>query len=260
MFLKKIIDTLTGEEGRRAGASLESVTRDIEACRILEHETYGSRIVLVDTPGFEDSKRSDEEILKLIGEWLKKTYVKLNLMPHTTKPHPHRYKKRILLSGIVYMHRITDFRMAAAPHRNLLMFAELTGPRSAKNVVLVTTMWDTLNPTCQNEGVEREKGLKTKYWNTMIYHGAAAERFLNNSDSAWRIINNIVDRNKNDEKPVLQFQEERVDRKKTLKETGAGQALYQDLNRLIERQNKTMQVSTTWSNSSGSTLGAQEPE
>ena len=73
MFLEKIIDTLTGEEGRRARESLESVTRDVEACRILNHETYGSRIVLIDTPGFEDSNRSDEEILKLIGEWLKKT-------------------------------------------------------------------------------------------------------------------------------------------------------------------------------------------
>ena len=147
--------------------------------------------------------------------------------------------------------------MAASPHRNLLMFEELTGLRSAKNVVLVTTMWDKLNLEYQHEGDEREKGLKTKYWNTMIDHDAAVERFLNNSDSAWRIINNIVDRNK---KAVLQFQEERVDRKKSLKETSAAQALHQDLNRMIERRNKKMQDPTRRSNSSGSTLGAQEPE
>jgi hypothetical protein len=114
----------------------------------LNHERYGSRIVLVDTPGFEDSKKSDEDILRLIGEWLKKTYVELNLQ-FVTRPnnaHACRYEKKILLSGIVYVYQINNSRMAAAPHRNLLMFSELTGPRSAKNVVLVTTMWDKLIP------------------------------------------------------------------------------------------------------------------
>ncbi|KIM49737.1 hypothetical protein M413DRAFT_115376 [Hebeloma cylindrosporum] len=80
----QIIDTLTGQQGQRAKDSLKSVTKDLEASRILDHDRYGSRIVLIDTPGFDDSSRSDEQILKLIGEWLKKTC-----------------QKRILLSGIV---------------------------------------------------------------------------------------------------------------------------------------------------------------
>jgi hypothetical protein len=64
---------------RRAGDSLTSVTQDLAAYRILDHERYESRIVLVDTPGFDDTKRTDEQILKLIGHWLKKTCVQLNL-------------------------------------------------------------------------------------------------------------------------------------------------------------------------------------
>ena len=74
MFINQIIDTLAGEEGR-AGDSLASVTQDIAAYRILDHERYGSHIVLVDTPGFDDTKRTDAQILELIGDWLKKTYV-----------------------------------------------------------------------------------------------------------------------------------------------------------------------------------------
>jgi predicted GTPase len=70
---KKIIDTLTGEPGERAAESYTSVTQNPQAFRILNHETYGSRIVLVDTPGFDDSSRTDAQILELIGEWLKKT-------------------------------------------------------------------------------------------------------------------------------------------------------------------------------------------
>ena len=76
--MKKIIDTLTGEPGRRATDSFASATQDITAFRILDHEEYASRIVLIDTPGFDDSSRTDAEILKLIGSWLKKTYVELD--------------------------------------------------------------------------------------------------------------------------------------------------------------------------------------
>jgi len=76
--MKKIIDTLTGEPGRRAAESYTSVTQDLTAFRILEHEQYESRIVLIDTPGFDDSSRTDAQILELIGAWLKKTYVELD--------------------------------------------------------------------------------------------------------------------------------------------------------------------------------------
>jgi len=78
-LINKIIDTLTGQQGRRAGDDLESSTQDLEASRILDHERYGSRIVLVDTPGFDDSTRTDKQILDLIGEWLTKTYLGLPL-------------------------------------------------------------------------------------------------------------------------------------------------------------------------------------
>jgi len=32
-------------------------------------------IVFVDTPGFDDTKRSDSDILKMISDWLEITYV-----------------------------------------------------------------------------------------------------------------------------------------------------------------------------------------
>jgi predicted GTPase len=77
IFLKKIIDTLIGKPGR-AVETYTSVTQGLEAIRILNHEQYGSRIVLVDTPGFDNSSKTDTEILKLIDEWLVKTYVELD--------------------------------------------------------------------------------------------------------------------------------------------------------------------------------------
>jgi len=90
--------------------------------------------------------------------------------------------------------------MAGSPQQNLHMFEKLTGSRSAKNVVLATTMWDEINPKL-DDGDKRETGLKEKYWNTMIRDGAAVERSPNTSDSACRIVDNITERNKEKPRP-----------------------------------------------------------
>jgi hypothetical protein len=138
------------------------------------------------------------------------------------------------------------------------MFAELTGPKSAKNVILATTKWDKLHfQLDRGDGVE--KGLEESYWNVMIHHGAAVERFFNTSDSAWSIVDNIV--NKNDRKAALLFQEERVDQKKPFKKTSAGQALSLRFDQLLERQKKMMQEATARSSPSGSViLSGQDTE
>jgi len=73
--LVKLIDSLalTPKPKKRAGDKLASYTQGIHAVRIRHHVEFGDRLVFVDTPGFDDSERSDMEILKMIGEWLRKT-------------------------------------------------------------------------------------------------------------------------------------------------------------------------------------------
>ena len=80
------------------------------------------------------------------------------------------------------------------------MFAKLTGTRSAENVVLVTTMWDTLKPTFVIDCGKREQGLKAEFCRVMIPHHIAVERFLNDSISAWSIVDRVV---KNDDRKNL---------------------------------------------------------
>ena len=141
------------------------------------------------------------------------------------------------------MQRIIDPRMGSTPHRNLLTFGELTGPQSAKNIILVTTMWDVLGPMAV-VGDRREQRLKADYWDVMIHHGATVARFLNNSDSAWEIIDNFISRKQKIQKTELTFQEERVVQKKKLEETRAGEALSWNLDELIPTQGETMQQPT----------------
>jgi predicted GTPase len=66
----KIIDTVTNQLGKRAGSRLESCTTEVRAIRLFNHPVYGDRLVLVDTPGFDDTDKSDLEILQMISNWL----------------------------------------------------------------------------------------------------------------------------------------------------------------------------------------------
>ena len=68
----KIIDTLAGQPGRRSGSRLESCTTEVRAVRLYNHRVHGDRLVLVDTPGFDDTNKSDLEILQMVSNWLQK--------------------------------------------------------------------------------------------------------------------------------------------------------------------------------------------
>ena len=68
----KIIDTLTNQPGRRSGSRLESCTTEVRAVRLFNHPDHGNHLVFVDTPGFDDTNKSDLEILQMVSNWLQK--------------------------------------------------------------------------------------------------------------------------------------------------------------------------------------------
>jgi len=49
----------------------------VSANRVLNHEKYGDKLVLVDTPGFDATNKTDKQILEMISKWLMKTYADL---------------------------------------------------------------------------------------------------------------------------------------------------------------------------------------
>ncbi len=84
-------------------------------------------ITLIDSPGFDDTTRPDMEILASIVSCLQ----------------DRRYPP---LVGIIYMHRITDKKLTGASRMNLDMLQALCGEHYFQNVLLVTSMWDTIPP------------------------------------------------------------------------------------------------------------------
>ena len=101
----------------------------------------GREVWLIDTPGFDNTDRSDVDILATIADWAQQAN------------HERKH-----LSGIIYFHRITDPRMEGS-NMNLRMFRELCGEKNFSNVILCTTMWDKVG---EEEGRRREQELRNK--------------------------------------------------------------------------------------------------
>jgi hypothetical protein len=95
-------------------------------------------VAVVDTPGMDDSSRSDAEILEEITAFL-----------------CAQYQLGMPLKGIIFMHRITDNKMSGSAQRYFEMFNCLCGERNFQNVVLLTTMWSELKD--EGKGLERER-------------------------------------------------------------------------------------------------------
>ncbi|KDR78020.1 hypothetical protein GALMADRAFT_244991 [Galerina marginata CBS 339.88] len=202
-----LIDTLTGQSGKRVGHGLRSCTTEVSAVRIKGHPQHGSRIVLVDTPGFNDTNKTDLEVLEIISKWL----VQLGAGD-----------AGVFLSGILHLRRITDIRLTGRDDRTMAMFTELCGKEAAKIVRFVTTMWD------EGESKEiseyREAHLKAKPWSQMLLYGASTARFLNTPESAWEVIETILSRLPTG--PImLELQQEILKSERPLTETKAAQAL-----------------------------------
>ncbi|KAK3329121.1 P-loop containing nucleoside triphosphate hydrolase protein [Apodospora peruviana] len=183
------------------GDDLESCTNTLS---IHSANVDGTDVYLIDTPGFDDTNRTDTDVLREIASWLERSY-----------------DADIKLAGIVYLHRIQDNRVGGSGVKNIHMFRELCGPNGLSSVVLATTMWDALP---KDKAEEREAELKTKeeFWGGLVQHGCAVLRQDDGAASAAKIIQHIQAQRR----PItLQIQEEIVIDGKELHETAAGEVL-----------------------------------
>lgn len=169
---------------------------------------------MLDTPAFDNSNRSETEVLEEIAAWLGATY-----------------SRDVKLSGILYMHPITENRMSAIFHRNMLLWKKLCGEPSMGGVLLVTTFWNTER---KEEYLRREQELASDhYWGKPIALGSKMFRQDEGRVSAEKIISYLVLDRK--QKLVLDIQKEMIDDKKGIKETTAGMSIYSELSKEIDR-------------------------
>jgi len=189
----------------RVGRGLQSCTSVVQAAA--PFELGGRRIFLVDTPGFDDTTKSDTDILKEIGAFLADTY-----------------QKGMYLSGVIYIHRISDFRMGGISRRNFNMFRRLCGDESLMNVLIVTNMWGEVDFEL-GEAREAELRDQDMFFKPALDKHARFLRHLNTLESAQAIIRCII----NNRPMALQIQHELVDKQMDLSQTAAGTELNREL-------------------------------
>jgi GTP-binding protein EngB required for normal cell division len=165
------INTVLGEEKMEVGSDLAPCTTEIGTGYLETIEGYpflkDYRIVLVDTPGFNDRFVEDFEILEKIVTWLRKSY-----------------KEGSKLGGVIYLHDITTPRFDNAARRSLQIIQRLCGDGRLDNVVLATTKWGLRTPTSEDLQTE----LIIDYWKPLIEKGARVRRFDISHESAWSVI------------------------------------------------------------------------
>jgi hypothetical protein len=179
----------------------------------------GYKIVLIDSPGFNDTVRSETEVLAEIANYLDFTYL-----------NPPYLK----LTGILYLQSIMDDRMYHSSLRNLKMFKGLCGESPLKNVVLATNHWQEARLLGkEQQALDKEQELLSdpQFWQPMLTRGSRMVRWEDTTESALEIIRMFV--NKTPEVP--QIQKELVIEKKKLIETKAGKTVNE---KIIELESK----------------------
>ncbi|KAF5384897.1 hypothetical protein D9615_001483 [Tricholomella constricta] len=194
------INVATRQSSVVVSDDLESCTQDVQAVSYPHPDASGRNVIFVDTPGFDDTERTDFQVLELIATWMKET------------------QEHITLTGLLFFHRITDSRMRGTPLRNLTMFEALCGKDALENVVLTTTRWDEVQ---ESTGAPREEQILNDFWKPLMGKECKTARFNNTHTSAW----NVIDLFNINSPHVLLIQKEMVVDQKDIKATAAFMAL-----------------------------------
>ena len=172
-------------------------------CKVVAAHIGNTELVIVDCPGFDDTVKTDTEILREITEMLSALYL-LGLK----------------LRCVLYLHDITHNRMPGSAMKNLQLFMKLVGTRALSNVVFVTTMWGKMQGKDDEKlAKDRDNELRDEYWEEFLRKGASATRFDGTQASAQGILAQILGKKTT---VVLKVQRELVEKNLSLRETTAG--------------------------------------
>ncbi|CAA7269624.1 unnamed protein product [Cyclocybe aegerita] len=198
------------------GQGLGSTTE--HACMTGTFQLDGHPVRLVDTPGFDDTTRTDLDILRTIADYLTSAY-----------------KEGKTLAGVIYIHRISDVRMSGVSRKNFKMFRKICGERTLKNVVVMTNMWGSVNASIA-EARERELATEELCFKPVLDAGAKMLRHYGTRDSAHEVLRHIVSNHAGS--VVLDLQRELVIEHKSLEQTSAADACKDEAAKEAERRHQ----------------------
>ncbi|KAF9004205.1 P-loop containing nucleoside triphosphate hydrolase protein [Cyathus striatus] len=214
------INSLFGEDVTTVGHELRSCTSNLKHIVRPLPTDPARRLVIVDTPGFNNTYEDEEEVLKRVSVWLAASYM-----------------ADMKLCGIIYLYEISQCRMLGATRKNIQMFRRLCGEEALSSVVLGTTKWSEVSDDIRNS---RLLQIKQNFWKEIADCGSEVFKLENTGASAWMVVNFLLQR-KMAHDVKLQLSHELVNLRKPLRETEAGQQLSYLIDSL-KSKNKTNNI------------------
>ncbi|PVF99684.1 hypothetical protein CPB86DRAFT_678304, partial [Serendipita vermifera] len=155
------------------GNGLRSCTTSVNATA--PFQVSGQTVVLIDTPGFENTKTSDLDILKDITMYMARIY-----------------KEGKRLDGVLYFHPVADTRAAGIAVRNFKLFRGLCGDEAFRSVTIVTNMWGLLPNRELGEARELELKTDPEFFQPAAEKGAQFMRHADTKESSHMIIHSLL--------------------------------------------------------------------
>ncbi|KAF8147719.1 P-loop containing nucleoside triphosphate hydrolase protein [Crassisporium funariophilum] len=176
------INAYMGKEHKECmpvGITMDACTTNIQYCTInCGSKQYlcleGYRIVLVDTPGLDGTKKGDLKILERIAQWLEKSY-----------------HGRNVLGGVIYLYDISQDRYTGTAHTSLELYHSILINSTLNRLVLGITKWERNDDEISEK---RKKELQEIHWKSRINEGAYMQQFTGDQKSAADMIDSILHR------------------------------------------------------------------
>lgn len=180
----------------------------------------GKPVILLDTPGFNDTNRSDSDILRSLAEWMRDAA-----------------EEGMFFSGIIYLHSISDVRMTGSSMANIRMFRALCGDENFSKLVLATTKWEN---TKKEDAETRHTVLSSPdgYWSPFIAGGSKVRRLKNTKKSANALLEEVLGLNRHTFAPRIQ---QEMMEGKPIRDTEAGVLLQGNILEVRNRAERDMQ-------------------
>ncbi|KAK4553241.1 hypothetical protein LTR86_009771 [Recurvomyces mirabilis] len=191
------VSQCTGSPRLNVGHGLESFT---QRTTLHSFQHRDRTVHLIDTPGFNDTFRSDDDVFSEVAYTLVKAH-----------------QLGIRISGIVYLQSMIDVRMQGTAVRSIRILEALCGRDAYPGIVLAATHCESCSPAeRQNKLIELQSN--PAFWHGLCKGGSMVAECQNTRPSALSIVDTLLDRR---QRHILDFQRQ-MSNGMRLQDTNAG--------------------------------------
>ncbi|KAF9004219.1 P-loop containing nucleoside triphosphate hydrolase protein [Cyathus striatus] len=185
-FINYAAGCAPGSEVAEVGGGVTSCTKGVKDIPVpFPNKNSGrTRVILIDTPGFNDTWDGDVLVFEKIRNWLVEF---------------HAQNPSLKFSGILYLYDISQARNVSQGD-SMITPKNFEYPPLVTNLHFVATHW---NRAKAPSALERELELQQTHWKNMLERGAQVSRFENSKESANAIISRVLDRSSHQFSSVL---------------------------------------------------------